>query len=238
MDVTLIIPAHNEEGYIGACLDSFERYGRGFFKEVIVVDNASTDKTAEIARSRPGVRVVRTSEKGLTHARQAGLEAASSEYLAFIDADCRITPRWTETIAYYFKKYPHAVSLTGPVRYHDGPAYLKHLIMPLQWLTLPAAYLIDGYHIIGGNFIARRDALIRAGGFDKTIAFYGEDSDIGRRLAASGPVLLRMNLIVETSTRRLMKEGVWQTYWKYTVNTFSHAFLHRSLTSAYTDVRS
>ena len=94
MDVSLVIPAYNEEGFIGPCLDSVLKNAPGKFKEIIVVDNASTDGTAKEASSRAGVRVVHEPLKGLTHARQKGLEASSSEYIAFIDADERIPPDW------------------------------------------------------------------------------------------------------------------------------------------------
>ena len=82
MDISLIIPAHNEELYIGPCLDTAIKNSRGKFKEIIVVDNASTDKTADVARARSGVRVVYEAQKGLTSARQAGLEASSGELIA------------------------------------------------------------------------------------------------------------------------------------------------------------
>src|SRR3990167_7935979 len=109
MDVSLVIPAYNEEGFIGPCLDSVLKNAPGKFKEIIVVDNASTDGTAKEASSRAGVRVVHEPLKGLTHARQKGLEASSSEYIAFIDADERIPPDWIEKIEYYFAHYPDAV---------------------------------------------------------------------------------------------------------------------------------
>ncbi|MDB5237958.1 MAG: glycosyl transferase family 2 [Candidatus Kaiserbacteria bacterium] len=236
MEITLIIPAYNEEAYLGGCLDSINRYAPGKFKEVVVVDNASTDKTAEVARAK-GARVVREDRKGLTHARQSGFEQTSGEYVAYMDADCRLTPNWFETAERHLTKHPEAVSLTGPVRYYDGPAYLKALVIPLQWITLPIPYFTAGFLIIGGNFIARRSALQEIGGFDRGIVFYGEDADIARRLSKSGPTLLRMDFPIETSARRLLKEGIMRTYTRYTVNLLWHVFFKRSFTKTYTDQR-
>lgn len=75
MKLSIVIPAHNEEGYISNCLDSLNRYIVGDPKllEIIVVDNASTDKTAEIANKFSGVRVVSEPRKGANYARQKGL---------------------------------------------------------------------------------------------------------------------------------------------------------------------
>lgn len=236
MDITLIIPAHNEEDWIGQCLDSVQRYAPGGFTEVIVVDNASTDSTARIAAQK-GARVVREERKGLTRARQSGLDVAATEYVAYIDADCLLTPNWFSMVEYHHRKHPNFVSLTGPVTYYDGPAYLRFVVRFLEWVILPSACFMAGYIIIGGNFVARRDALIAVGGFDPDVAFYGEDADIARRLAKVGYVLLRMNLVVQTSARRLQREGVVTTYVRYAANFLSHVVFHRSLSKQYTDVR-
>lgn len=237
LSISLIIPAHNEEAHIGACLDSVFKYAQGKFDEVIVVDNASTDKTAEVARSK-GARVVFEGRKGLTHARQKGLESVSNEYVAYIDADCRLTPKWFSTVEYHLAKHPNAISLTGPVWYFDGPRPLRVVIWILEWITIPLACWIAGYGVIGGNFVVRRDALIAIGGFDPGIAFYGEDTDIARRLAKHGYVLLRMDLVVATSMRRFLHDGFVRTCTNYMLNALSSAFFHRPFTRHYTDVRS
>src|SRR3989338_8819527 len=106
MDITLIIPAHNEEKHIGGCIESALAHAAGKFKEILVVDNASSDKTAEVAASYPGVRVVKEAHKGLTHARQCGYEAATTEYIAFIDADCRMPDKWFAIAEAHFAHYP------------------------------------------------------------------------------------------------------------------------------------
>ncbi|MDP3645585.1 MAG: glycosyltransferase [bacterium] len=237
LSISLVIPAHNEEGYIGACLDFVFEYAHGKFDEIIVVDNASTDRTAEIARGK-GARVVFEGRKGLTRARQKGLESVSSEYVAYIDADCRLTPEWFSTVEYHLAKHPNTVSLTGPVWYFDGPYTVRWAIWVLEWITIPLACWIAGYGVVGGNFVARRDTLIAVGGFSPDIAFYGEDTDIARRLAKHGYVLLRMNLVVATSMRRFLHDGFVRTCANYTVNALSSAFFHRPATKKYTDVRS
>lgn len=237
MDVTLIIPAHNEEGFIGACLDSVEQHARGFFKEVIVVDNASTDKTADVARAR-GARVIREEKKGLTRARQAGFEAATGEWVACIDADCRLSPTWVEVARRYLAAYEDAVSLSGPVRYYDGPRILRLVIVLAEWVALPLTSYMTRYLIIGGNFIAKRVAIEQVGGFDRSIAFFGEDADIARRLEKIGRVAFHMDFYVLTSMRRFQSDGFLRTVTNYVLNYLWHVFFKRSYTTVYTDVRS
>src|ERR1035441_7653186 len=93
--ISLVICAHNEEKYIASCLEYAIQssgwgrlhYKRDGFHEIIVIDNASTDRTKEIAEKYPNVRVVREEKKGLTRARQCGYLNAKGDVLAFIDAD-------------------------------------------------------------------------------------------------------------------------------------------------------
>src|SRR5438876_311051 len=105
MDITLIIPAYNEESEIAATIDAAKNISNGSFREIIVVDNASTDRTGEIARDH-GATVIREEKKGLPYARTAGLEAAQSEYVAYIDADHHLSSTWLEVAQMIFKKNP------------------------------------------------------------------------------------------------------------------------------------
>jgi len=86
MTISVVIPAYNEEKCIGACLENVIKYAPDNLKEIVVVNNASTDKTAEIASKFPKVRVVFEPDKGLTKARQAGLMAAEGDLVAYVDA--------------------------------------------------------------------------------------------------------------------------------------------------------
>lgn len=92
----MIIPARDEEAYLPRLLDSIDRAreayaGGAAAVEVIVVDDASEDRTAGIARSR-GSRVVTIEARRIAKARNAGAHAAAGEILAFVDADSQIHP--------------------------------------------------------------------------------------------------------------------------------------------------
>lgn len=233
MDISLIIPAHNEEAYIGACVDAAKKYGK--FTEILVVDNASSDKTAEVARTH-GARVVYESQKGLTSARQAGFEACMSEYITYLDADTLIPPHWMDVAERAFKVHPEIVSLSGPRRYF-GTTWWRRWILNGVWAVAPLTYYIVGYMILGGNFIVKRSALVAIGGFDRSIAFYGEDTDLARRLSRVGKVRFQMNFYAYASARRFDTEGIWKPNITYVLNYLWPVFFHRPFTKHYQDVR-
>ena len=107
--MSVVIPAHNEERYIGACLAHIRASSAPHPCEVIVVDNASTDRTAAIAREA-GVRVVPEPQKGTNHARQRGLLAATGDLVAFIDADVLLPREWFAAAVSAFAAHPEASS--------------------------------------------------------------------------------------------------------------------------------
>lgn len=82
--------------------------------EIIVVDNGSSDDTAAIAGSWPGVRVIPEPREGITFARNTGMDAARSQVIARIDADTLVTPGWAQAIRRAFTMDPPPAGLTGP----------------------------------------------------------------------------------------------------------------------------
>lgn len=237
MKLSLVIPAHNEERYIGLCLDSIQEFALHRCHEIIVIDNASTDRTAEVARSRPWVRVVHEEHKGLTHARHRGLQEATGDLIAYIDADTRLSGKWLNIVDLVFKSLPNVVCLSGCYRYYDGSQVQRALLNAIWWISAPLAYRFVRYMVLGGNFVARTSALRAIGGFDRSIHFYGEDTDIARRLHGCGMVLFRMDFYVHTSMRRFLAEGFTPTLARYALNFLWPALVHRPFSSTYRDIR-
>lgn len=142
MKLSLVIPAYNEENYIGACLKSvMENAGDGF-SEIIVVDNGSTDRTGEIAREWPGVQVVLEPHKGLTHARECGRLNATGDLVAYLDADCVFAREWLDTVEELFTRRPDAVSLSGPAIYVDASQWQKAVLNVLWSISAPVMYYL------------------------------------------------------------------------------------------------
>jgi glycosyltransferase involved in cell wall biosynthesis len=237
MQISLIIPAHNEEHALGGCLDSALAEGGGRFHEIVVVDNASSDATAAVAASRPGVRVISEPVKGLTSARQRGYAETTGEFLAYVDADTRMPRGWLAHAERVFAERPEAVSLSGPARYWDAPRW-RRAVLGVAWrLAAPPAYWLAGYMLYGANFIVRRSALDAIGGFNRDLDFYGEDTDLARRLSRHGKVVFDMRFAILSSARRFETEGMLRTNAVYALNFAWPALFGRPFTTRHRDVR-
>lgn len=245
MKLSVIVCAYNEEKYIGKCLESISKAVGTDLLEIIVVNNASNDRTKEIAQAYPKVRVVDEMQKGLTKARQAGLMAAQGDVLAYLDADTLVSKQWYEVLLKEFSQNPNLSCLSGPYIYYGLPnmesffvrMWTNFWIWIWHWFIFRIAASKHGYVIMGGNFTATKDALLKAGGFDSSIAFYGEDTDIARRLSLQGKVKFIKEFSVQTSARRFESEGLIRTAIKYLANYLSVVFIKRPVTSSYSDIR-
>ena len=191
MTVTVIVCAFNEARLLPACLFSLLSQTRPP-DEIVVIDNASTDGTGAIARRVPGVRVVDEPAKGLVVARETGRRIAQGDILAYVDADCRAPLTWLERVAQRFVAHDRTVAVTGPYRFYDWDWAGRALLRGYDVLVAPPTHALVhhalgiGAILYGGNFAVRREALARIGGFDRTIEFHGEDTNLGRRLTPCG----------------------------------------------------
>ena len=254
MRLSFVVPAYNEEACLPACIESILDQTAAYpgETELIVVNNASTDRTREIALSYPSVTLVDEPRKGLTFARQAGFAASSGELIANVDSDARLTPGWVEQVLSTFaadaiavdslgKRTP-LVALSGPQVFYDLPPHLR-LVISLYFVTAKLLYFISRYVlrvgsvVQGGNFVLSRAALEQIGGFNTAITFYGEDTDIARRLSAVGEVRFTFNLKISTSARRLNSEGLVTMDWRYFVNYIWTTFFKHPYTEDYVDIR-
>ena len=227
MNISLIIPAHNEEKEIKHCLNSVFKNNDGLFSEIIVVDNASTDRTAEIAGEFKGVKLVKEERKGTGFARQKGFESARGDILAFVDADTRMPAGWFGKAEKAFREDKKLACLSGPYLYYDLPLAEQLLIEFLTWFVLLPGYFLFGTGIISGNFVIRRGVLEKMGGFDTTIKFYGDDTDIAQRARQFGKVKFSMKLRIPSSGRRFRDQGLIKTLYLYVANFLSVTFFKR-----------
>lgn len=244
MVLSFVVPAFNEEAYIGDCLESILKQTQHLqaSTEIIVVNNASTDRTREVALSYPGVRVIDEPRKGLTYARQAGFLASSGSIIANVDSDSRLTPGWVDRVLREFGANPRLSGFSGPFIYYDLTPQQRRLVKVfylLGWFThmLNKHVLRVGAMMQGGNFVVSRAALEQIGGFNVDISFYGEDTDIARRLNAVGDVVFSFDLKMYSSARRLKHEGMFTMAGRYAINYFWTTFLKRPYTHEHTDIR-
>lgn len=244
MRISFVIPAYNEEAYIGQCLESVLKeieIGDGD-TEIIVVNNASTDKTKEIALSYPGVKVIDEPRKGLPKARQAGYLSSKGDLIANVDSDNMLPKGWTKKVLMEFLRHERLVGLSGPLIYHDLSKF-KNLQVKIFYAFGYVSYLFThfvlrkGGMLQGGNFVLRKSALDRVGGYNTDIDFYGEDTDIARRIQQAGYVKFTFKLPMYSSGRRMAKEGLFSTGLRYAINYLWILILKKPFTQTSTDVR-
>jgi glycosyltransferase involved in cell wall biosynthesis len=233
MKVSVVIPAHNEEKFIGETLKAVLSQDYPNF-EVIVVNNASTDKTVRVVQKFPQVKLITESRKGLLWAREAGRREATGEIIVNTDADCIPEKNWLTKGVSKFTS-PDIVAVTGPAYFPDAGPVFRFITLnvqrlfygPLSWFLQSISY---GAVLIGGNNFIRAETLKQAGGYNTSIIFYGEDTDTAKRLAAIGTVKFANDLIIQTSSRRFVKEGAFYTSYLYVFNFLWVTFFKRTYT--------
>lgn len=183
--VSIVVPVHNGADVIQDCVASLlgSRYPAQR-REVIVVDNGSTDSTAEIVRNLP-VEYLLEPRRGPSSARNRGIDASCGEVVAFVDADCVATTGWLEELARPFTipdvwgvageivSYPPRTSAQRYMARREG-RWQKTALESRWW---PFA--------VTANVAFRRSTFERVGGFDPAL-IRAQDKDFGRRYLDAG----------------------------------------------------
>ncbi len=230
--ISVVVCAHNEEAYLAPCLHALLAQTRRP-DEIVVIDNASTDRTREVAERVPGIRVVDEPRLGLVLARERGRASTGGELIAFLDADSRPPLQWLERVERKFRRDAHLVGLSGPFHYYDWDRSSRALIRLYDYTLAPMVHLLAQYvlHVgavfYGGGYCVRRQALDAIGGFDTSIEFHGEDTNLGRRLTGVGRVALSNTCWVYTSARRYKVMGRMAVFRLYVRNFWSELWHHR-----------
>ena len=233
--ITFVIPAFNEERLIPLAIQSIreEMAGRPNDYEILVVDNASTDRTAEVAAER-GARVVQELKRGIVPARQAGYLHAKYDLLANIDADNAVPAGWLDKALGALD--PATVVVTGPLVYPEFSPLMQVLTKFFYFLGRISHHTL-GTMVQGGNFIVRKSALDAVGGYNTDVVFFGEDTDFAVRIATVGNVKLVPKMWVYSSARRFQVDGIVLTTWRYILNYLTVTFLGKPVTTEYQDIR-
>lgn len=233
---SFIIPAYNEEANIIECIASIQAEldrHPDIPAEIIVIDNNSTDKTAELARGM-GVTVLKEERKGVVFARQAGSDAARYLFLANIDADNRVPTGWLDVANDLTRT--NYVAWSGPLRYY-GASKVVDVGGDIFYFLARLAHKIVGPTLQGGNYVIRKDTLESMGGYDTSYEFYGEDTRTAVLAAEHGKIKLVPDMWIWSSARRLNQQGITKTVGLYTANYISTTLLNKKLSSKYKDFR-
>jgi glycosyltransferase involved in cell wall biosynthesis len=203
---SVVVPAYNESALLHECLDSLA--GQDFVGsyEVIVVDNNSTDRTAEIARLH-GAIVVSEPHAGVCWARQTGTLAASGEIVVSTDADTTFPVGWLSRIDESFTASHDCVAVTGPCRFLDAPWWgrlyawaLFHAVSILSRVTGRVVYA-------SATNIAFRVSAFE--GYDTKATQGGDELGLLRCLRSRGAIVFDLGNPSFTSARRLRQGLVY-----------------------------
>ena len=184
MRISVVVPCRNAERHLARCLDalSVQEPFEGDF-EVVVVDDRSTDRSAEVAAAR-GVRVLRSHGRGPYAARNAGVRASEGDVVAFTDADCEPAPDWIRRVAAEFEDDEVAIVI-GP----RLPVDRRGLSLVSAYERANDAYVFGGartqlYYASAQNMAVRRSAFERFELFRERRR--GSDTLLVRRAVAEG----------------------------------------------------
>ena len=213
MSISVIVPAYNEERYLGETLKSIQRAKEFALKngalpiEIIVVDNDSTDSTSDLARSC-GASVVKEPKRNIASVRNAGASVAKGGVLVFIDADTIVPEELLWRIREVMASPP---CLGGAVDIDYRPAGTLVKIYLQLWRMLgKLAGMAQG-----ATQFCRREVFVSMRGYDESL-YMGEDVDFHWRLKQlakrqTGHVCFIEDIQVVPSTRRFDQWSFWRT---------------------------
>jgi len=199
--VSVVVPAFNEAVLLPHCLDSLRAQDYAGPIEILVVDNASTDATAEVARTH-GATVVHEPVRGYSRALRSGFAAASGDIIACTDADSVVPPNWISRLVREYASDDRIVAVGGEIQF-EHPNW-KSVV--LTRVLIPFVNKVDrgsraGPHMWGANMSVRRDAFEAVGGWNPRFSLQA-DSELSERLRTVGRVTVVESLRVRTSSRR------------------------------------
>lgn len=198
-NVSIVVPAYNEEALLPRCLEALLAQKYPGKIDITVVDNASTDRTAEVAR-RCGVKVVHEPQRDYCRALIKGFAEARGDIVALTDADTLVPPDWISGLVAGYQD--GVVAVGGNVVFEKpnwkGWLLAKVLVPAFNWLD---RHDPRGPHLWGSNFSVRRTAFERIGGWNPAYSLE-VDSEISERLRTIGRVRVLASVKVQTSARR------------------------------------
>lgn len=206
--ISVVIPAYNEEAEIGKCLDSLIKQDLAKEKfEVIVVDNASTDKTAEIIKKYP-VKYVYEPRRSVVMARQAGVNASSGEIIVSADADTVYPKTWLTRIKTKFETKPDLVALVGWIYYRGTPAWFNVLNGLSQETNLFISKHAKKFPLaFAANMAFKKESFLEIGGYPAHLPELGDQQYILKKFLALGKVIVDPKIYCFTSRRQFRSAG-------------------------------
>lgn len=196
---SVVIPALNEEKYIGTCLKSLRNQNYSGKYEIIVMDNGSTDKTVEIAEKYSD-RLFIEPDCSLPNLRNKGIDLAKGDKIAMIDSDCQAKKNWLKEAEKSLKK---SIMVTGSVEPIEDSFFYKFWFWLFSDVFLHYSVNYFGLsNSMGGNCAFFRDKAIEIDGFKDV---FPSDGKFGFEMGRTGRLSHNTNMRIKTSARRYIE---------------------------------
>ena len=212
---SIVIPTRSRPDYLGVTLASVMPQARGAEAEVLVVSDGPDRSTATIAELHSARLLCLPEPRGLNAARNAGIRAAGSDLIVFIDDDIEAPPSWLANLLAGVRRVPNRDVFGGPIRARLEGRRLRSCgreAAPITTLDLGREDC-DVAHVWGANMAIRREAFERVGHFDERLAGRGDEeewleryADHGGRIRyVAGAGLVHRRRAADTSIRALAR---------------------------------
>lgn len=216
MEVSFIVPARNEQIHLPSCIGAIRETMRTKAAyEIIVVDDHSEDDTPQVAQDQ-GCMVVHNKDKGPAAARNAGASVAKGRFIAFVDADCLLSPDWYESISAHFgdPKVVAAGAKISPDFRNSTWVERTEFLLNKRRGTIKSETALQVKWLGTSNILMRKLHFEKAGGFNAALSTC-EDFDICERLAKIGEIILDRKIYTvhsrESKTlRELFRRELWR----------------------------
>lgn len=205
--LSVVVPAFNESAHLSECLDALLEQCE-HIREIIVVDNNSTDDTAAIVLDRrrrfPMIELVAESERGVVHARNTGFDNAVGSIIGRIDADTHVGAGWAKSVLDFFDRRLDYAAVTGPIHLYDSPWAVPYRAF-VNYTTKRKPDELRVSAASGNNFAIRRSAWQAVRDRVSLRTDLHEDIDLSLCLHRVGLQIARIkSMCVEVSGRRLL----------------------------------
>jgi glycosyltransferase involved in cell wall biosynthesis len=194
--ISVVIPCFNQAQFLDESIESVRAQTHSS-KELIVIDDGSTDSSARVASRYPDVKLVRQSNMGLAAARNSGIKASSGDYLVFLDADDYLEPNALAAGLSCLIKHPECAFAWGRYRIRDAQGEVYEPGWNRDQHNDAYARLLCGNHIaMHATVMYKRDTLELIGGFDARLPAC-EDYDVYLRITRRFPIVGHENVVAE-----------------------------------------
>jgi glycosyltransferase involved in cell wall biosynthesis len=213
--LSVVVIGRNEGQRLARCFESIARLETVAIREVIYVDSASTDRSAELASRYGALSVIIYPERPTAAVgRNTGWRRAASDLILFLDGDTVLHPNFPRVACEALSMDDSIAAVWGHRREMHPERSFFNRVLDLDWIYPPGFT-----EFCGGDVLMRRTALVETGGFDEGL-IAGEEPELCRRIRARGFKILHID---EPMTLHDLEIIHWSQYWKRAIRA-GHAY--------------